>query len=98
MIKTTPHKTLSRFDQKLTVIKKIASNAVMGIFSLLFIIGFATFYFLFAPLDRQIAIPAIIFTLIAIGMLAQTIAALAPLLLELWRQETIGESDELLFP
>ena len=98
MIETVPTQRISRLDQKIAVIKKIASSAVMGVFSVLFIVGFATFYFLYAPLEKQIAIPGIIFTLIAVGMLAQTLATVAPLLLELWRLEVDGDSDEPLFP
>jgi len=98
MIERVPGKIVSHLDRKISIIKKVASSAGMGVFSLLFIVGFGTFYFLFGPLEEEIVIPAIIFTLIAIGMIAQTIATVAPLLFELWRLEVDDNRDEPLFP
>ena len=99
MTETAPRTATVHHDDRLALIKKIANNLMMGIFSVMFVVAFGSFFFWGASLtNRIIFVVTAISAAMIIGLIAQTAASVAPLALELWQKRAEIERDEPLFP
>jgi hypothetical protein len=99
MIETMPQEKPTRLSRKIGIIKEIASSLMAGAFVVTFLLAFGAFFFWGASLsNKAVFIAVVICTMIAFGMVAQTVATVGPLLLELWQVQAEAEPDEPLFP
>ena len=88
----------TRLDRRIAAFKKLVSSAAIGISVLLFILAIGSVVFLDLPMDSEEVIRPLIFSIIAVLVIGETIARLAPRVMRFMETDAEPDADEPLFP